>query len=67
MDVQPRTVYTLTAAPTTQPSTTTTNNTIPVWVWGVVGGLLMLAVIIFALCYLYRGNTTNTKYAAINH
>ena len=70
MDVQPRTVYTLTAAPTTQAPTTTndtTNDTIPVWVWGVVGGLLMLAVIIIALCYLYRGNTTTTttKYTSV--
>ena len=62
MDVQPRTVYTLTAA-ASMPSTTTkadgnknsnSSDIIPVWVWGLVGGLVLLVIIIITLCYVYR-------------
>ena len=27
---------------------------IPVWAWGLVGGLVLLVIIIITLCYVYR-------------
>jgi len=67
IDVSPRIVYSISSA--NDPSTSTkedgTSNTdIPIWVWGIVGGLVLLSFIMCGLYYTYEQNYQrhNPKY-----
>lgn len=37
---------------------------VPVWVWGLVGGLILLVVVIITLCYIYKKKSPD--YSMVN-
>ena len=70
VDVAPRIVYStniMVNPITTSKGDETNNNDVPVWVWGIIGGLVLLSLIMCGLYYTYEQNYQrhNPKYRSM--